>query len=98
MKQLTERSITSLDELLEDLRRVRARGYSLDDEESELGLMCVAAASHDSFGFPRYAMSVSGPTDRIRLAIERGLGESVARAAAGLSKELGNFTVPSLHA
>ncbi len=97
MKQLTERSITSLDELLEDLRRVRARGYSLDDEESELGLMCVAAASQDSLGFPRYAISVSGPTDRIRLAIERGLGESVARAAAGLSKELGNFTASSLH-
>ncbi|HEV3188346.1 MAG TPA: IclR family transcriptional regulator [Acidimicrobiales bacterium] len=97
MKQLTERSITSLDELLEDLRRIRARGYSLDDEESELGLMCVAAASHDSLGFPRYALSVSGPTDRIRLAIERGLGETVARAAAGLSRELGNFTVTSLH-
>jgi DNA-binding IclR family transcriptional regulator len=96
MRKLTERSLTSLDELLEDLRLVRTRGYSLDDEESEVGLMCVAVAIHDSFGFPRYALSVSGPTDRIRAALESGLGEGVARAAAGVSQELGNFTMPSL--
>jgi IclR family acetate operon transcriptional repressor len=92
MKPLTERSIVTIGELVKDLAQVRARGYSLDDEESEMGLMCVAMASYDAFGFPRYALSVSGPTDRIRLAIERGLGESVARAAAELSSELGNFT------
>lgn len=96
MRKLTERSLTSLDELLEDLRTVRTRGYSLDDEESEVGLMCVAVAIHDSFGFPRYALSVSGPTDRIRAALESGLAEDVARAAAAVSRELGNFTMSPL--
>jgi len=96
MRQLTDHSITTLDDLLEDLREIRTRGYSLDDEESEVGLMCVAVAVHDSFGFPRYALSVSGPTERIRSALESGLGEDVAGVAAEVSRELGNFTVPSL--
>ncbi len=94
MQRLTEHSIMTLDDLLEDLRTVRTRGYSLDDEESELGLTCVGVAVRDGSGFPRYALSVSGPTERIWSAIERGLGESVARAAAAVSKELGNSTVP----
>jgi IclR family transcriptional regulator, acetate operon repressor len=96
MRKLTDHSITTLDELLEDLRLVRKRGYSLDDEESEVGLMCVAVAVHDGFGFPRYALSVSGPTERIRSALESGLGEDVVRVAAEVSKELGNFTIPPL--
>jgi IclR family acetate operon transcriptional repressor len=95
MKPLTERSITTLDDLLEDLRKVRTRGYSLDDEESELGLMCVAVACRDLDNFPRYALSVSGPTERIRSAIERGLAESMKSAAAGVSRDLGNLNVPS---
>lgn len=95
LKQLTEHSIMTLDDLLEDLRTVRIRGYSLDDEESELGLTCVAVAIRDGVGFPRYALSVSGPTDRISTAIEAGLGQSVARAATAVSNELGHFTEQS---
>ena len=95
LKPITERTITSLDELLEDLELVRTRGYSLDDEESEVGLMCVAGAIHDHHGFPRYAISVSGPTERIRSALECGLGESVASAVSAVSRDLGNFTATS---
>jgi IclR family acetate operon transcriptional repressor len=96
LKPLTERTITSLDELMVDLKAVQARGYSLDDEESELGLMCVAGAIHDYRDVPKYALSVSGPTDRIRLALERGLGESVSRAAASISRDLGCATPSTL--
>jgi IclR family acetate operon transcriptional repressor len=95
MQQLTEHSIMNLDDLLDDLRTARARGYSLDDEESELGLTCVAVAIRDGSSFPRYALSVSGPTERIWSAIQSGLGESVALAAAGVSREIGNLTIPS---
>lgn len=95
LKPLTKSTITSLSAMLEDLELTRIRGYSIDAEESELGLMCVACAIHDRHGFPRYALSVSGPTERIQAALDRSLGESIASAAAQVSKDLGNSTSPS---
>ncbi|MDA8184532.1 MAG: IclR family transcriptional regulator [Actinomycetota bacterium] len=86
---LTERTLTTLPELLADIRKVRTRGYSVDNEESEIGLMCVASAIHDRHGEPRYAVSVSGPAERIRLALKRGLGDGVVKAARIVSEGLG---------
>ncbi|GAA1390302.1 IclR family transcriptional regulator [Luteococcus peritonei] len=40
--RFTERSIQSLPELEQDLALVRERGYALDDEETNLGQVCVA--------------------------------------------------------
>ncbi|MCS6806830.1 MAG: IclR family transcriptional regulator, partial [Blastocatellia bacterium] len=37
------KTITSPDKLIQDLQKVRARGYSLDDEEDELGVRCIGA-------------------------------------------------------
>jgi len=87
---LTEKTLTSLPALFADLDQVRANGYSLDNEESEVGLMCVASAIHDRTGAPRYALSVSGPAERIRSALERGLGDDVAKAARAIEAKLGH--------
>jgi IclR family acetate operon transcriptional repressor len=95
LKPLTDSSITTAGELFEELERSRARGYSLDNEESEWGLMCVAGAIHDRNGDPRYAVSVSGPTDRIRSSLERGLGESIASVADELSRNIGGIGEPA---
>lgn len=38
----TEKSIRSLPELLQDLERCRERGYACDNEETNLGQMCLA--------------------------------------------------------
>jgi IclR family acetate operon transcriptional repressor len=89
LKPLTESTITSLSAMLEDLKLTRMRGYSIDAEESEPGLMCVAGAILDRHGVPRYALSVSGPTERIQAALDRGLGESIASVAALVSRDLG---------
>ncbi len=43
----TKNTITTLDALHENLNRVRERGYSLDEEENEEGIGCVAAAIYD---------------------------------------------------
>ncbi|MTV27877.1 IclR family transcriptional regulator [Nitriliruptoraceae bacterium ZYF776] len=40
----TPKTLTDPDELLADIRRVRTRGYAIDDEESALGLRCFAIA------------------------------------------------------
>lgn len=54
-----------------DLERTRQRGYSLDDEENELGVNCIAfPVSLDGSALPTGAVSVSGvrfrcPLDRL---------------------------------
>ncbi|WP_306291579.1 IclR family transcriptional regulator C-terminal domain-containing protein [Microbispora sp. GKU 823] len=65
----TDRTITAVGELLEELGRVRARGYALDLGEEESGVHCMAVPVHDG-GRAFAAMSVSGPAERID-AIDR---------------------------
>ena len=53
----TPRTITDIDELHEDLVTTRRRGYSLDREESERGIICI--------GFPIFIASRSRPSGAI---------------------------------
>ena len=61
----TRKTLTSVKALLVDLAEVRRRGYAIDDEESVIGLRCVAVPVRDHSGTARYALSVSGPSDRV---------------------------------
>lgn len=79
----TPHTLTTLEALQEDLKRIRKRGYATDNEEHELGVACVATPILDDTGVPVAAISVSGPTPRMtdtsRLAgLLRGHAEQVA--------------------
>ncbi len=56
-------------DLQENLHTVRTRGYAMDDEELCLGLRCVAVPIFDQHNYPRYAISISGPS--LRMSSER---------------------------
>lgn len=60
---LTERTITSVPALLEEVELVRSQGHAVDDEEEETGARCVAVPV-PSAPVP-LALSLSGPTARI---------------------------------
>jgi DNA-binding IclR family transcriptional regulator len=62
----TPRTITSAAALRAELERVRKRGYALALEELELGLHAVAAPVFDYAGTCLAAVSVSGPSYRLR--------------------------------
>lgn len=85
----TSRTIVSVDELLIELDAVRARGYSIDDEENETGARCIGASVLDHTGSCVGAISVSGPT--IRMTDDRILliAPDVQSAAAMISERLG---------
>jgi DNA-binding IclR family transcriptional regulator len=87
---LTPRTITSLTELLRDVERTRRRGFALDDEEHETGVTCVAAAVIDHVGSAAAAISVSGPSQRLRSTGLSELGDLLTIIAAELSAELGH--------
>jgi IclR family acetate operon transcriptional repressor len=88
-EMFTSRTKVGVDELREDLRVTRARGYAVDDEEYEQGLRCVGAAVMDRKGLPAYALSISGFAPRMPHEVVERMGEAVADAAAGISRGLG---------
>ena len=60
---LTPASITDADVLISEIRAARERGFALDDEETHIGVRCVAVPL---LGGPStFALSVSGPAVRM---------------------------------
>ncbi|XVH33088.1 IclR family transcriptional regulator (plasmid) [Haloferacaceae archaeon DSL9] len=62
----TENTIVSGSDLYDELERIRRRGYSQNDEEQIRGLRAVGAPVCDENGRVLGAISVSGPTSRIK--------------------------------
>lgn len=67
MIRFTDHTITGYDELIEVLKKVKEQGYAVDDEEQELGLTCIGAPILDKDGFAIAAISISGPSSRMRM-------------------------------
>lgn len=88
--RLTTNTITSADELLEELVAVRSRGYSIDNQERQPGVACVAAPIRDARGRVVAGISAAGPASRLpRLLIDSELAEQVRQAADAVSMRLG---------
>jgi DNA-binding IclR family transcriptional regulator len=85
----TAKTLFKAEEVLEDVRRSRIRGYSIDDQESQLGARCVGAALVGAGGHVVGALSISGPAERVPLEALDDIGALVARTAAELSQLLG---------
>jgi DNA-binding IclR family transcriptional regulator len=66
LEPTTERTVTDRDALFDELADIRDRGYALDDEERLKGLRCVAAPILSTEDRVLGAVSVSGPSHRIR--------------------------------
>jgi DNA-binding IclR family transcriptional regulator len=61
----TKKTITSFNRLEREMALIQERGYSVDDEEHEGGVRCVAAAVKNHSGLPIAAISVSAPFSRL---------------------------------
>ncbi len=80
--QKTENTITAPDALQEELDTIRSNGYSYNDEEQIKGLRAVGAPIHDKDGCVIGAISVSGPTSRIKgNEFRKEIPEAVMRTA-----------------
>lgn len=85
----TPRTLTTRDALARELAATRARGYAVDDEEHADGLCCIAAPVWDENGEPWAAISVAGPTSRLKPARTGELGRLVRAIALELTAALG---------
>lgn len=66
LEQVTPKTVTDRETLFDQLAEIRERGYALDDEERIQGLRCVAAPILSTDGRVLGAISVAGPSNRIR--------------------------------
>jgi DNA-binding IclR family transcriptional regulator len=85
----TARTLVDADRVLDDVRRSRERGFSVDDQESLVGARCVGAPLIGVGNHVVGALSVSGPAERVARETIDDLGGRVARASAELSQLLG---------
>lgn len=93
LTRLTANSITTRAELLEDLSATRARGYSIDHEELEIGLRCVGAPILDHTGQVIAGIAASAARHRMADAEVARFGQEVRQAADAISSRLGAPTV-----
>ncbi|WP_413810781.1 IclR family transcriptional regulator [Streptomyces sp. OE57] len=80
----TSRTIRQLDALCTELATVRARGYAINDGESESDVCAVGALVRDRRGRPRAALAVTAPVSRA----DAGWTERAAVTVARIAKEL----------
>jgi DNA-binding IclR family transcriptional regulator len=85
----TARTITQLEPLLEELARVRRRGYATAFGEFDQGQNAIAAPVHDSRGQVVAALHVWGPAFRVTSGRVPELAGQVREAAAAVSVRLG---------
>jgi DNA-binding IclR family transcriptional regulator len=97
LAQLTPNTFTDIDELRGELAKTRERGYALDNEETMLGLRCVAIAMN----LPRLGLSsvsVSGPgADYSAENVEgfRGLLGRTAEALVAAFDDAAGYALPA---
>lgn len=88
LKSLTPNTITSKEELLSELNKVRMQGYALDDEECELGARCLSVGIKDYTGKYVAGISVSGPITRMTMDYIGAIKNIVIETADQISKHL----------
>ncbi|SHK86787.1 transcriptional regulator, IclR family [Roseovarius marisflavi] len=86
---MTKRSHRNLTTAMVDIKRIRAQGYALDDEEHVTGLRCLAAVVWSAQGEAACAISVSGLAARLPESRLDAIGKQVADAARELTQKLG---------
>ncbi len=86
----TENTIRTKSQLKEELQRIRERGYSVDMEETEPGVNCVAVPVFDYRTKVVAGISISGPVTRFSMErIESELVHVLLEAGRRLSAAMG---------
>jgi DNA-binding IclR family transcriptional regulator len=82
------KTIVTLSRLRDNLAKVRELGYSVDDEEEEIGMRCVGAPLFDSRGRVLAAISAVGTTDQIPSERVEEVGLTLVQFAAAISTRI----------
>jgi len=81
----TKTTLASEKALLEELAKVRKRGYAFDNEEAEKGVSCIGAGIRDADGTLIAGLSISAPSERF----DRTWAQKVKETADAISAAFG---------
>ncbi|MGZ3514058.1 MAG: IclR family transcriptional regulator [Thermodesulfobacteriota bacterium] len=94
-KSLTAHTLTHLDKFIEELDRVRKKGYAINDEGLSIGNRSVAAPILDEKGCAVAAIHIAVPTtDYSRSQMEKTLAPQVIKTAREISQALIKMEAP----
>lgn len=88
-KKFTKNTITEINDLREEIDKVRIRGYAIDNEEYKPGVRCIASPVYNADGIVIAAMGISGPSSRMTKKKLPELAKTVSEVGANLSSALG---------
>lgn len=89
LAERTPYTVNDIDGVMRKVEEVRETGYSYDDQETEIGLRCIAAPVRDFSGKVVAAVGISGPTFRIQGQQLEAFAQAVVETAANISREVG---------
>ncbi|MGI6451731.1 MAG: IclR family transcriptional regulator [Desulfitobacteriia bacterium] len=89
MPGFTHKTITDPDLLLEQLEEVKKKGYAMEAEENEIGILCLGTPIFDYSGRAIAAISVSGPVNRMKEKGTERIGEEIKKAGQEISAKFG---------
>jgi DNA-binding IclR family transcriptional regulator len=88
LRRLTPNTITTHRHLAEEIERVRAEGYAIDNEENEPGGRCLGAPIVGEGGRIVAALSISAPIFRMDMTLARSLAGRLMEACRVISTAL----------
>jgi IclR family KDG regulon transcriptional repressor len=90
MEVFTDRTISSIPDLLKELVRVREQGFAFDNEEIHPGVRCIAAPIMNHEGEVVASVGISGPVIRLNNKQIQNLAGVVKAVSEKASASIGN--------
>lgn len=88
-QRFNERTITSREDYMKELRKILKLGYAIDNEEELTGVICIAAPVFDYRGYPCGSIWISGPKGRLTKEVIENNAVLIKEEAKLISAELG---------
>lgn len=89
MRAYTPTTTTNVIDLRSELQEVAKRGYAINDEESQHGVRCIAAAVRDYLAHPVAVVSMSVASSQVSVAVLRRESTELIRAADTITSAVG---------
>lgn len=87
--QFTDKTITTLEKMMEVIEEVRENGYALDDGEHEPGVFCIGIPLKAHDGSIKNAISVTFPKEKMNIELFNNTIKLLKEYSNKISKEFG---------
>ena len=88
LEKYTDTTITDMDKLKEELKKIRSRGYSVDNMEHEYGVKCVAVPVFSQQGKLVGAVSITGPSLRFPASSYQKYAKKLSELASKIGQSM----------